>query len=209
MSAGPPPWLVVVDLQRAFAEPRSPWFTPGVERVAGVVADLAPRFGARVVFTRFVPPRDIEGSWRAYYEKWPFAVATRDSDLWSVIGPWERAASIASHTFSKWVPELRALVGFHPTLVLCGVSTDCCVLATALAAVDGGAQVHVVADACAAKTPELHETALQMMRGRAPQLEVITSSSAHITVRPVCRKAGGQDRRPASGLVAAFSISRG
>jgi hypothetical protein len=50
----------------------------------------------------------------------------RDRDLWSVIVPWERAASIASHTFSKWVPELRALVGVHPTLVLSGARGGGC-----------------------------------------------------------------------------------
>ena len=175
MSVESPPWLVAVDLQRAFADPGSPWFTPGVGPIASVVADLVPLFGARAVFTRFVPPREVEGSWHSYYEKWPFAAGSHDSDLWSVIEPWDRFISISSHTFSKWVPELRALVGPHPTIVLCGVSTDCCVLATALAAVDGGAHVRVVADACVAKTPELHEAALQLMRGRAPQLTVVTS----------------------------------
>ena len=175
MSVESRPWLVAVDLQRAFADPGSPWFTPAVRSIAGVVADLVPQFGPRAVFTRFVPPREVEGSWRSYYEKWRFAAGTRDSDLWSVIEPWDRAVSISSHTFSKWVPELHALVGPYPTIVLCGVSTDCCVLATALAAVDGGAHVRVVADACAAKTPELHQAALKMMRGRAPQLTVVTS----------------------------------
>lgn len=175
MNAGNPPWLVAVDLQQAFADPGSPWFTPTLGAAAGVVAELIPHFGSRVIFTRFVPPRDIEGSWRAYYEKWPFAAGTHDSDLWSVIDPWKRAASISSHTFSKWIPELRALTGAHPTIVLCGVSTDCCVLATAFAAVDGGAHVRVVSDACAAKTLDLHEAALQMMHGRAPQLTIVTS----------------------------------
>jgi nicotinamidase-related amidase len=175
LSAEAPPWLVAVDLQRAFADPGSPWFTPGVGSIAGLVADLVPQFGPRVIFTRFVPPRQVEGSWRSYYEKWRFAAGTHDSDLWSVIEPWHQAASISSHTFSKWVPELRAVVGPYPTMVLCGISTDCCILATAFAAVDGGAHVRVVADACAAKTRELHEAALQMMRGRAPQLTVVTA----------------------------------
>jgi nicotinamidase-related amidase len=170
-----PPWLVAIDLQRAFAEPDSPWFTPGLRDIAGVVAELVPQFGSRVVFTRFVPPRAPEGSWRAYYDKWGFAAGTHESSLWSVVEPWNQALSVSSHTFSKWIPELRALVGPDPTIVLCGVSTDCCVLATAYAAVDGGAHVRVVQDACAAKTPELHESALRMMRGRAPMLSVVTS----------------------------------
>ncbi len=59
---------------------------------------------------------------------------------------------------------------------MCGVSTDCCVLATALAAVDGGAHVRVVADACAAKSAEIHEQALQIMAARAPQLALVTTA---------------------------------
>lgn len=175
MSTQSSPWLVVVDLQRAFAEPGSPWYTPGVRSIVGIVADLVSRFESRVVFTRFVPPREPVGSWRTYYEKWRFALGTHESDIWSLIEPWRHARSISSHTFSKWVPELRELLGPEPSIVLCGISTDCCVLATAFAAVDGGADVRLVSDACIAKTPELHAAGMEMMRGRAPQLTVVTS----------------------------------
>ena len=166
---------MAVDLQHAFVDPVSPWFTPTLRSTVDVIATLVPHYGSRVIFTRFVPPADISGSWRAYYDKWPFAVGTQDSELWSVIDPWKQATSVASHTFSKWVPDLHALVGAHPTIVLCGVSTDCCILATAFAAVDGGAHVRVVADACTAKTPAAHEAALAMMRARAPQLAIVTA----------------------------------
>lgn len=178
------PWLVAVDLQPAFANPASPWFTPTLPAVIETIATLVPQYGSRVIFTRFVPPAEITGSWRAYYDKWPFAVGTRDSDLWSVVDPWKAATSIATHTFSKWVPALHALVGTHPAIVLCGVSTDCCVLATAFAAVDGGAHVRVVADACAAKTPAAHEAALAMMRARAPQLAIVTAAEERGAMQP-------------------------
>lgn len=176
MSGADASWLVVVDLQHAFVDPGSPWHTPGAHSVAAVVARLVPRFCSRVVFTRFVPPRELSGSWREYYRKWDFAPGTHASELWSVVAPWEHARSVSSHTFSKWVPELHALLGREPTIVLCGLSTDCCVLATAFAAVDGGARVRVVSDGCAAKTSLLHEAALGLMRERAPQLSVLSSS---------------------------------
>jgi nicotinamidase-related amidase len=64
-------------------------------------------------------------------------------------------------------------VGAEPDLVLCGLSTDCCVLATALAAIDAGARVRVVADACAAE-PALHDAALAILRRRTPQLTLTT-----------------------------------
>ena len=77
-------------------------------------------------------------------------------------------------TFSKWGPELREAAGPSGTLVLCGVATDCCVLCTALPAADAGMFVRVVGDACAGATPEAHRSALTVMRGYAPQIEVTT-----------------------------------
>jgi isochorismate hydrolase len=93
-----------------------------------------------------------------------------------VDAPWQHHASIASHTFSKWLPEAFERFGPAPRVTLCGVSTDCCVLATALAAVDGGAQVQLVADACAAKSPAVHEGALAIMASRAPMLDITTTA---------------------------------
>ncbi len=49
-------WLMVIDLQPAFAHPDSPWFTPTLDGVTAQIARLVPRFGERLLFTRFVPP---------------------------------------------------------------------------------------------------------------------------------------------------------
>ena len=49
-----------------------------------------------------------------------------------------------------------------------GVSTDCCVLSTALAAADAGVEVQVVADACAGVDDESHAKALDIMRALRP-----------------------------------------
>jgi nicotinamidase-related amidase len=74
-------------------------------------------------------------------------------------------------TFSKWGPELAARTG-GGRLVLAGVSTDCCVLSTALAAADAGAEVQVVADACAGVDDASHARALDIMRLYSPLVEV-------------------------------------
>ena len=86
----------------------------------------------------------------------------------------DRAPDVDTHTFSKWRPEMRARCAGDAAVVLCGVSTDCCVLMTALAAVDDGAHIRVVDDACAAKTAEDHARALAIMATRAPQLRIVT-----------------------------------
>ncbi len=59
-------------------------------------------------------------------------------------------------------------------LVLAGVSTDCCVLSTAVAAADAGVAVRVVANACAGATDESHEQALEILRLYAPLIEVVS-----------------------------------
>ncbi len=58
--------------------------------------------------------------------------------------------------------------------MLSGVSTDCCVLSTALAAADAGVAVQVVADACAGVSPADHQRALDAMALYAPLIELTT-----------------------------------
>jgi len=172
MRAGGMEWLVVIDMQNAFAAADSPWFTPSFGAAHERIAALLPLFGERVVFTRFVPPAVIKGSWEAYYGKWQFAMAPDAAALWTLVAPWQDRPSLDSHRFSKWGPELHRLARRADSIVLCGVSTECCVLGTALAAVDDGVFVRIVADACGAKTPEIHEGALSVLDGRAPQLVI-------------------------------------
>lgn len=59
-------------------------------------------------------------------------------------------------------------------LVLAGVSTDCCVLSTALAAADAGIEVLVVADACAGADDDTHAKALQVLDLYRPLIRVTT-----------------------------------
>jgi nicotinamidase-related amidase len=167
---------VVIDVQRIFGEPPSPWAAPRFAEVLPVVGGLVDRFAGRVVFTRFeppLPPAVPEGSWVDYYEQWPFALdpATRASyDL--VLEPGD-APVVTRPTMGKYGAELLAATGGSRNLVLCGVSTDCCVLSTALAAADDGAWVRVVGDGCAGATDEDHERSLAAMAFYAPQVEVV------------------------------------
>jgi nicotinamidase-related amidase len=56
-----------------------------------------------------------------------------------------------------------------------GVSTDCCVLSTALAAADAGVHARVVADACAGVSDADHRRALDTMALYRPFLEIVTA----------------------------------
>jgi nicotinamidase-related amidase len=182
---GEPPCLVVIDMQRVFGEPGSPWLAPRFAEIVDPVRRLADAFGPRVVFTRFVAPAVPRGAWRQYYEQWPFALQPPDAPLYELAEPFAAMAgpTVDATTFGKWGPELAARAGGGP-LVLAGVSTDCCVLSTALAAADAGATVRVVADACAGVDDESHANALHIMSLYGPLVEVVTVAGVLGEARP-------------------------
>jgi nicotinamidase-related amidase len=165
--------LAVIDMQEFFAA-GSPWAVPGFEELIEPVGALASGYGPRVIFTRFMIPAEPEGSWVGYYRAWPQVLAPEAAGLADLAQPWASQGldTLDKPTFSKWGPELESMLGPGRELTVCGVSTDCCVLATVLAAVDAGAQVRVIADACAGITAEAHEAALNLMGGFAPQVTI-------------------------------------
>jgi nicotinamidase-related amidase len=166
-------WLAVIDMQRVFAEPDSPWLAPRFGEIVAPVRRLAAAFGARVTFTRFVAPKTPAGAWRRYYQQWPFALQPPGARLYEIVDDFAPGPTLDATTFGKWGPELAGRAGSGP-LVLAGVSTDCCVLSTALAAADAGMPVLVAADACAGATDTTHAQALDLMRLYSPLIEVVT-----------------------------------
>jgi nicotinamidase-related amidase len=172
----PAAWLAVIDMQQVFAEPGTDWFIPRFAEVVGPVAELVAALRPRVTFTRFVAPAVPAGAWRRYYEQWPFALQPPDARIYQLAGEFadEPGPTLDATTFSKWGPELSARVGDGGRLVIAGVSTDCCVLSTALAAADAGAAVQVVADACAGVTDSSHEQTLDILRLYSPLVEVVS-----------------------------------
>ncbi|PZF59832.1 cysteine hydrolase [Curtobacterium sp. MCSS17_008] len=179
-------WLVAIDLQQVFTGD-SPWATPRYDEAAAGTQRLLPRFAGRTVFTRFVAPERPRGAWVPYYREWSFALVPDADPLYALTDPFAaavtegRARVVTEPTFGKWGTDLQAVVGDHPHLVLTGVSTDCCVVSTALAAADAGATVTVVADACAGASDEDHERALALMRLYAPLVTVVDRGTDLVT----------------------------
>jgi nicotinamidase-related amidase len=175
------PWLAVIDMQRVFAEPDSGWFTPRFAEIVEPVRELVGALRPRVTFTRFVAWKGEgeaggapAGAWRRYYDQWPFALQPPGAPIYQLAAEFadEPGPTLDATTFSKWGPELSARVGDGGRLLLAGVSTDCCVLSTAVAAADAGVAVQVVADACAGVNDESHSQALAILRLYGPLIEV-------------------------------------
>jgi nicotinamidase-related amidase len=175
--AGPPGgWLAVIDMQRVFAEPGSAWLAPRFGEIVGPVRQLVQAFRPRVTFTRFIAPEVPSGAWQRYYDLWPFALQPPDARIYELVDDFagEPGPTLDSITFSKWKPELSERVVEGERLVLAGVSTDCCVLSTAVAAADAGVEVQVVGDACAGVSDVSHGQALDILRLYSPLVEVVS-----------------------------------
>ena len=167
-------WLMIIDMQRIFGEPVSEWSTPGYESASAGIQRLLGAFSSRVCLTRFLPPEPPTGVWIAYYEKWPFALDPVNAPLYELTDEFASipATIIDRTTFGKWDAETGRALGDPDAIVLAGVTTDCCVLSTALAAVDAGVHVTVAADGCVGVTDADHRRALDAMALYSPMIDI-------------------------------------
>ena len=169
------PWLVVIDPQAIFASPDSAWGSPFFADAFANIERLAKAAGDRVLVTRWLPTADRSTSWGDYFAAWPFADQPADDALFDLV---PEAQALSPHptldlpTFGKWGDELEGRIGRGTPVVLTGVSTDCCVISTALAGADAGGRITIAADACAGSSAENHEAALKVMGLYPPQLTV-------------------------------------
>ena len=176
------PWLVVVDVQHVFADPDSPWGSPMMAGALPQLQRLVAAFEGRTVATRFVAPQTPHGAWVPYYAEFDWALQPPDAPLYALLdGVVPPSVPVVTRTtFGKWddAPDgLAAVTGGAGTLVVAGVSTDCCVLSTVLAAADAGVAVQVVTDACAGATPADHDRALAAMDLYAPLVALTTTDA--------------------------------
>ncbi|WP_026555996.1 cysteine hydrolase family protein [Arthrobacter sp. 35W] len=175
--AARPQTLVVIDMQRGFRDPASQWCVPRYDEIVPAIEALQERIGGSAVFTRFVPDPEEPGAWQAYYRRWHQMCQAADAPAWGITMAVPAGSPIVTKpTFSKWGPELEALVPLGGEMVLTGVATDCCILSTALGAVDAGRFVTVVSDGCAAVGDEAQAQTLALLDLLSPMVRIATSA---------------------------------
>jgi nicotinamidase-related amidase len=186
---------VAVDMQRVFAE-ATPWHVGSFDDVLPNVLRLARRAPARTILTRFVTPRGpaaARGSWRGYYRRWPEVTLERmPRAMLDVVAPLAAlappAAIVDKKVYSAFGarPFVRALCALGgDTLILSGVETDVCVLATAYGAVDRGLRVIVATDACTGYSLDSHRAMIDHVYPRIPdQVSLMTTDAILAAWRP-------------------------
>jgi nicotinamidase-related amidase len=178
VSARDAEWLLVIDMQRAFADPPSPWAAADFYAALAQIDRLVAAYEGRVILTRYVPPEPLTGAWIGYYETFPSLLLPESDAAWDLKLAVPDGALVETRaTFAKWDARIAALVGPDAGVAVCGVATECCVLGTVLAAVDDGRSVRVITDACAGGTRAAHEQALGILAGFAPLISLVSTDA--------------------------------
>jgi nicotinamidase-related amidase len=175
-----------IDMQRMFNE-ETAWNVPWMASVSDQVEELAERFTAETVFTRFVPPRNasqMPGAWKTYYEKWEQMTLDHMPDELVDLVPRLRrfvppARVFDKRTYSPWIEgRLHQALSRDgvDTLIITGGETDVCVLATVLGAIDLGYRIIIPRDAVCSGADTTHDSTLELLEKRfSVQIEVAST----------------------------------
>ena len=175
-----------IDMQRMFNE-ETAWNVPWMASVSDQVEELAERFTAETVFTRFVPPRNasqMPGAWKTYYEKWEqMTLDHMPDELVDLVPRLQRfvppARVFDKRTYSPWIDgRLHQALSRDgvDTLIITGGETDVCVLATVVGAIDLGYRIIIPRDAVCSGADTTHDSTLELLEKRfSVQIEVAST----------------------------------
>ena len=163
--------LLVIDLQKVYAD-GEPWACRQTDRVCRQVGRLlASGRPAQTIFTRFDAPAQPVGRWEEYNRA--FADINADPRLSELMDPVARMSKgypvYSKSTYSSLtIPQVAAAAAAADRVLLTGVVAECCVLATALALIDAGAQVVYLKDAVAGQSAAFEERVEQILAALSP-----------------------------------------
>jgi maleamate amidohydrolase len=186
---GARPAVVVIDLVRAYTHPDGPFALPDAQAAVEATAELVEtargkdvpvvwtvvRYAAGLadggLFVRKVPAlacfaEDAAGNWG-------------DLALEPAAGELVVVKQYASAFFGTSLATTLHTAGVD-TLVIAGVSTSGCVRATAMDALNSGFRPQVVRDACADRTPALHDSNLADLDAKYADVVGMEEVLAHL-----------------------------
>jgi nicotinamidase-related amidase len=185
---GQNPALLVVDMIKAYTLPDSPFYAPGYEALAGVIAGLvgaAREKGLLVVFTTLsYDPECLTGG--HFVRKIPALqlLRTRPEYAEPVEGLQPRAGEpvlVKQYASAFHGTSLLPLLNFKriDSLLITGVSTSGCIRATATDAIQYGLIPMVVRDAVGDRTAQVHEANLFDLQAKYADLYWVEEVLGH------------------------------
>jgi len=186
---------ICIDMQGLFAE-ETEWASPAVHDIAPQVAQICAHSPERTIFTRFLTPdriEDAKGQWKVFYRRWSSVLASRlHRGIFDLVPQLRKFApparvidKFAYSGFEDTALQTIANELGAATVILTGVETDVCVLATALTAIDRGYRTVLVSDATASSEPTGHQACLDGILTRyGEQVELIDSATLLAAWKP-------------------------
>ena len=169
--------LVVVDMQNAYLEDQCWACTSTSQCVKNIIALIESGAVDNVVFTEYLAPKNPVGTWVTYNE----VNAEVNADPWlnaviDELQPYaEKYPLYDKSTYSSYGnPDFKALMEKADRFVMSGVMAECCVLATAIDAIDTGIPLVYLTDACSGSSKEYEEATVRMMEFAATHATVMT-----------------------------------
>lgn len=166
---------IVVDMQEVFAS-NSQWGFTGIHDIVPMISKLAAAKPGQTLWTRFISAHsaeEAEGAWAALYRLWPGATLAAGAEMGILpsLRPLvaDDKAVFDKPTYSAFHnPEFTAELKRRQadTLIISGVETDVCVLATLMEAVDRGYFVVLPEDALTSSDREGHRHILDVIPRR-------------------------------------------
>lgn len=156
--------LLIVDVQKAFIHEQTIEVLPVIQELMRHYAHIAASRFHNVPHSNYVRLLD----WQECFKNdvgYPFAIRLPENIL-----------VVEKSTYNGFTPALQDhLSRLHIQEVhLCGVDTDACILATAMAIFDAGLRPVVMARACASSGGrDLHEAALAVLRRNIGEKQVV------------------------------------
>jgi nicotinamidase-related amidase len=170
---------IVVDMQELFRS-HPEW---GTQALTGIIPPIQRLLSARpenAYFSRFIPAQRAEqasGTWQRYYHRW-HSVTLDQLDVAQVdvvheLKPWAKRVGDKPGYSALASAEIRAAAIVAGDVILTGVETDVCVLATAIEAMEAGLRVVLASDALTSSSLSCHAKALDILHDRFDeQIEV-------------------------------------
>ena len=171
--------LLVIDMQNVYGQGGA-WcchsFGKAAENILKLIRDGRDSFD--VIFTRFLADDGAEGAWRDYNRENADinsdAIANEMAEI--LKGELENYPLYSKSVYSSLaIPDVKKAVCKADRVLLSGVVAECCVLSTAFAAIDEGAQVIYLRD-CVSGLDQVTEKAVEtVLSGLVPlQVRIMT-----------------------------------
>jgi nicotinamidase-related amidase len=166
---------IVVDMQELFRS-HPEWGTQALTEIIPPIQRLLTARPERACFSRFIPARHADqahGTWQRFYRRWASVTLDRldvaQLEVVRELRPWAARLADKSGYSALANAELRKAAIAARELILTGVETDVCVLATAIDAVEAGLRVVLAIDALTSASQSCHAKALDILHDRFDQ----------------------------------------